>query len=145
MARPPSRGHWREQESVATLAGGWARESSGKWTTSVWAIRLWRWPMVACSRKATWTAIEHVICLSAENGKRLWAVQPGRLGAILDETVEKKLKQFDKDQSGELELGEAVAAIGWDFSKHDRGVDPENAAAVKAAAQARAADVLEVV
>ncbi|MCA9173765.1 MAG: PQQ-binding-like beta-propeller repeat protein [Planctomycetales bacterium] len=69
--------------------------------------------------------VEHVIALSAEDGRVIWQVQPGQLGEQLDAAVAEKIKQFDKDGNGSLNVVEAVAAYGWNFAKYDLGGAPE--------------------
>jgi outer membrane protein assembly factor BamB len=80
------------------------------------------------------SGVEHVICLSALDGKILWAVQPEPVAAKLTQRVATELKAMDRDGDGIIVEAEALARLGWNFNQFDRPVDGDP----KAIASARA-------
>jgi outer membrane protein assembly factor BamB len=78
--------------------------------------------------------VEHVICLNAEDGKIVWAVQPEPVAARLAQRVATELKAMDRDGDGVIVEAEALARLGWNFNQFDRPVDGDP----KAIASARA-------
>jgi outer membrane protein assembly factor BamB len=78
--------------------------------------------------------VEHVICLSAEDGKILWAVQAGPVAARLAQRVASELKVMDRDGDGVVDEAEALARLGWNLNQFDRPVEGDP----KAIARARA-------
>ncbi|NNE93066.1 MAG: PQQ-binding-like beta-propeller repeat protein [Verrucomicrobiales bacterium] len=56
--------------------------------------------------------IEHIIALDEKTGKKLWAVQPDPVAQRLDQEVEEKFSQFDKDDDGKLSEIEALEGMG---------------------------------
>ena len=78
--------------------------------------------------------VEHVICLKAEDGSILWAVQPEPVAAKLAQRIASELKTMDKDGDGTIVEAEALARLGWSFNQFDRPADGDP----KAIATARA-------
>lgn len=72
--------------------------------------------------------VEHVICLSAEDGRVLWAVQPEPAARRLTERVKKDMERADTDKNGTLEELEYLAAFSWEFNRADRAGDGDPAA-----------------
>lgn len=64
--------------------------------------------------------VEHVICLSAEDGRILWAVQPESVAARLSQKLAAETKALDRDGDGVVTEAEALAKLGWDFNQFDR-------------------------
>jgi outer membrane protein assembly factor BamB len=67
--------------------------------------------------------VEHVIALRAKDGSRVWAVQPEPMSAALAERVDREFTKIDRNEDGKVDEVEALAGLGWDFYKHDRGAD----------------------
>lgn len=72
--------------------------------------------------------VEHVLALSAKDGKRLWAVQPGPVASLLDLRVSKEFEQIDADKDGRIDELEALRRFGWEFTRFDRAADGDAAA-----------------
>jgi outer membrane protein assembly factor BamB/Ca2+-binding EF-hand superfamily protein len=73
--------------------------------------------------------VEHVICLDAANGKRLWAVQPEPVAQEQAKRLEREFAQTDANGDGKIEEGEALARFGTRFNDFDTQADvsPEEA------------------
>lgn len=71
--------------------------------------------------------VEHVLALSASDGKRLWAVQPGPAASLLELRVAEEFKQLDRNQDGQVDEREALERFGWEFNRFDRPVEGEAA------------------
>ncbi|MDE0737104.1 MAG: hypothetical protein OSB47_14880, partial [Pirellulaceae bacterium] len=84
--------------------------------------------------------VEHVICLSAKDGKVLWTVQPGPLATLLAERINQELQRLDKDKNGAVSELEALAGFGWRFNDYDQPTADSDASAA-ALAVARTARV----
>lgn len=84
--------------------------------------------------------VEHIICLKAEDGSTVWAVQPEPVKAALDAKIAADLKRLDQNTDGTIEEAEALNGIGPDFNNFDK-VDA--AADVKQLAGARAAKLFD--
>lgn len=80
--------------------------------------------------------IEHIICLSAKDGKRLWAVQPEPIARQLAEKIAAEFKRLDKSGDGKIDEAEALAGLGWRFNDFDKAAKSE--AEAGAIAQERA-------
>ncbi len=76
--------------------------------------------------------IEHVLCIDAKTGKRIWAVQPGPVKAKLDERIAKEFERADKDGNGTVDQIEALTAFGWKFNDFDRPTEQDAAATAAA-------------
>lgn len=64
--------------------------------------------------------VEHVIALDAHDGRTLWAVQPGKLGELLDLRIAAEFKQLDRNGDGVVGEIEAMARFGWDWNKYNQ-------------------------
>jgi len=69
--------------------------------------------------------IEHTICLSVEDGKTLWAVQPEPVARKLTEKIESEFKRLDQSGDGKIEEAEALARLGWRFNDFDKPTGPD--------------------
>ena len=67
--------------------------------------------------------VEHVICLNAEDGRIVWAVQPEPVAGRLAQRVASEVKTMDRDGDGTIVEAEALGRLGWDFNKFDRAAD----------------------
>ncbi len=81
--------------------------------------------------------IEHIICLSAVDGKTLWAVQPEPIARQLTEKIEAELKRLDKSGDGRIDEAEALPGLGWRFNEFDKPAKPEVDAGVIAQDRAK--------
>jgi outer membrane protein assembly factor BamB len=79
--------------------------------------------------------VEHVIALSVEDGRVLWAVQPEPVSARLAERLASELKQLDKNGDGVVDELEALARFGWDLNKYDQPAGGDSAALATARAE----------
>src|SRR5205814_6144591 len=59
--------------------------------------------------------VEHVICLSAEDGRVVWAVQPEPVARRLAKRAVDEMKRLDRDGDGVVDEAEALAQLGWNF------------------------------
>jgi outer membrane protein assembly factor BamB len=86
--------------------------------------------------------VEHVIALSVEDGRVLWAVQPEPAARRVDARVAEALKRIDKNGDGKLTESELLADLGWDFNKYDlaTGADVRQIAASRSAALVKELD-----
>lgn len=80
--------------------------------------------------------VEHVICLSVEDGKTLWAVQPEPVARALSEKVESEFKRMDQNGDGKIDEAEALARLGWKFNDFDEPAESD--VDVKSLAEERA-------
>lgn len=64
--------------------------------------------------------VEHIICLSVEDGKTLWAVQPEPVARELAEKIESEFKRMDQNSNGKIDEAEALARLGWKFNDFDK-------------------------
>jgi outer membrane protein assembly factor BamB len=80
--------------------------------------------------------VEHIMALSAADGKTLWAVQPGPVISLLAERLANEFKQLDRNKDGEIGEFEALQRFGWEFNKFDRPAAGDADARVKARAEA---------
>lgn len=78
--------------------------------------------------------VEHVICLNAEDGRIVWAVQPEPVSARIAQRVASELKAMDRDGDGVIVEAEALIRLGWTLNQFDRVSDGDP----KAIADARA-------
>lgn len=76
--------------------------------------------------------VEHTICLSAADGRVLWAVQPEPVAKRLNEQVAAQLKRLDTNTDGTVDEAEAINGLGFNFAKSDSEVVGE---AVKVATE----------
>jgi Ca2+-binding EF-hand superfamily protein len=78
--------------------------------------------------------VEHVICLSADDGRILWAAQPEPVAARLSQKVASELKGMDRDGDGTIVEAEALPRLGWSVNQFDKaaGGDPKPVAAARA-------------
>lgn len=86
--------------------------------------------------------IEHVICLSVEDGKTIWAVQPEPVARQLAEKVESEFKKLDQNSDGKIDEAEALARLGWKFNDFDKPAKSDGDA--EAIAQERAKRLVKV-
>lgn len=89
--------------------------------------------------------IEHVICLSVEDGSVIWAVQPEPVAKALDERVAREFGRMDRNRDGKVDEAEALSRIGWNFNNFDTpgeggSTDPAKVAAERAGALFKAID-----
>jgi len=86
--------------------------------------------------------VEHVICLSAETGSLLWAVQPDPAARRLSDRLASDMKRLDRDADGELDDSEVLAGGGPSLLQFDKPVeeDPNQVAADRAARLIHRAD-----
>ena len=85
--------------------------------------------------------VEHVIALSAADGRVLWQVQPASVAKLLDQRIQEQMERLDKNGNNVLDEVEALQGFGWDFNKFDRG-GPSETEAVRVAAALRASDLI---
>lgn len=78
--------------------------------------------------------VEHVIAMSLKDGRRLWAVQPAPVAALLVKRISEDKKRADRNKDGMIDEAEALDRFGWRFASYDRS-QPE--ADVEKTAQAR--------
>ncbi|MBI3854163.1 MAG: PQQ-binding-like beta-propeller repeat protein [Planctomycetes bacterium] len=78
--------------------------------------------------------VEHVLCLSVEDGKIIWAAQPEPVAARLAQRVAAETKSMDRDGDGVIVEAEALARLGWNFNPFDKAAEGD----AKAIAAARA-------
>jgi outer membrane protein assembly factor BamB len=78
--------------------------------------------------------IEQVICLDAESGKTLWAVQSEPVARRLAQKTADQMKKLDRDGDGVVDEAEALAGLGWNFNQFDTPIE----GGPKAIAEARA-------
>lgn len=78
--------------------------------------------------------VEHVICLSPEDGRILWAVQPEPVATRLVRKLASETKSLDRDGDGVVTEAEALAKLGWNFNQFDQpgDGDPKATAADRA-------------
>jgi outer membrane protein assembly factor BamB len=76
--------------------------------------------------------VEHVLCLDATDGRRLWAVQPEPVRAALAERTAEQFAQHDENGDGVLDELEALAGLGWKFNDFDRPTEGLDAASTAA-------------
>lgn len=78
--------------------------------------------------------VEHVICLGAEDGRVIWAVQPEPVARRLAQRMADELKRSDRDGDGAIDEAEALARFGVNFTLFDRPGpgDPAELAAARA-------------
>lgn len=78
--------------------------------------------------------VEHIICLSATDGRLLWAVQPEPVAKNLDKRVAEEFKRLDANGDGQIDEAEALARLGWEFTKYDKLLEGETSDGAKIAA-----------
>ncbi len=71
--------------------------------------------------------VEHIICIDAKDGRRLWAVQPAGVSEDLAKKMAEEITKVDTNKSGLIEEAEALARFGWDFNKFDHPVEGDAA------------------
>jgi outer membrane protein assembly factor BamB len=81
------------------------------------------------------SGVEHVVCLNAEDGRIVWAVQPAPVAARLTQKVASELKAMDRDGDGKIDEAEALARLGWSFNQFDRPVEGDPMAIATARAK----------
>ncbi len=67
--------------------------------------------------------VEHILCLSAQDGSLLWAVQPEPVAKELAERINAEFTNLDKNQDGTVDEVEALARLGNEFNKYDTAAD----------------------
>lgn len=68
--------------------------------------------------------VEHIVCLTAEDGATVWAVQPAPVAAALEQRIAQETKRLDANRDGTIDEAEALAGVGPDFNNFDRA-DPQ--------------------
>jgi outer membrane protein assembly factor BamB/Ca2+-binding EF-hand superfamily protein len=78
--------------------------------------------------------VEHILCLGADDGRILWAVQPAPVAERLSQRIASELKTMDKDGDGAIVEAEALARLGWSFNQFEQAADgdPKPIAAARA-------------
>lgn len=78
--------------------------------------------------------VEHVLCLSTEDGRILWAVQPAPVIQELADRIEREFQAADQNSNGIIDEHEAWRRFGRDFTNYDRSEsgDREQIAAQRA-------------
>ncbi|MGE5192580.1 MAG: PQQ-binding-like beta-propeller repeat protein [Deltaproteobacteria bacterium] len=80
--------------------------------------------------------VEHIIALSAADGKTLWAVQPGPVVSLLADRLASEFKQLDRNKDGQIDELEALQRFGWDFNRFDKSAGGDADARAKDRARA---------
>lgn len=71
--------------------------------------------------------VEHVIALSVEDGRVLWAVQPEPVAAALDKQISEEMLRLDRDNDGKITAAETLMRLGNNFSAFDKAVEGDAA------------------
>lgn len=75
--------------------------------------------------------IERIVCLDANSGKTLWAVQPAPVAQVLETRTATELKQLDRNQDGKVDEVEALSRFGWNWNQYNQPVGGDAAASAK--------------
>lgn len=87
--------------------------------------------------------VEHIVCLKADDGSTVWAVQPAPVAEALAAKLDAEQKRLDKNADGVIDEAEALTGIGPDFfnfDKADAAADVTTLAAARAVAVVKAFD-----
>ncbi|MEX1096566.1 MAG: PQQ-binding-like beta-propeller repeat protein [Planctomycetales bacterium] len=74
--------------------------------------------------------VEHTIAFDEKTGRLLWAAHPEPLAKALAERLDREFGRMDKDGDGKLDELEALAGMGWNFTKADEPAAEGDSAAI---------------